>query len=137
MARGRSALAAVPPLGVYNAHVHRRVILDKQHVTGTALTSCRAQEGTKAAAPAPAVPRGLPALPAIPALGLYEMPQIELPRNWLDIFAPLPAPKPEAPASAPGLAAPIQYNELPALPSGHRKMLQAPGQGMQASAAIR
>ncbi len=69
-------------------------------------------------------------MPAIPALGLYELPQIELPRNWLDIFAPLPAPRPPAPA--PGLDAPIQYDQLPALSSGHRKMLQQPGYGQQA-----
>lgn len=92
------------------------------------------QEGAAAPAPAASVPRGLPALPAIPALGLYELPQIELPRNWLDIFAPLPAPKPAAPASAPEPVAPIQYDQLPALPARNRKMLQVPGyqpQGQQ------
>ncbi len=105
--------------------------------TPVALPACRClcvaglQEGAgKAAAGADA--RGLPAMPAIPALGLYELPQIELPRNWLDIFAPLPAPRPPAPA--PGLDAPIQYDQLPALPSGHRKMLQQPGYGQQARA---
>ncbi|KAK9830902.1 hypothetical protein WJX81_003114 [Elliptochloris bilobata] len=89
------------------------------------------REGAAAPAPASTSPRGLPALPAIPALGLYEMPQIELPRNWLDIFAPLPAPKPEAPASAPEPTAPLQYDMLPALPSRNRKLLQRPGMGAQ------
>ena len=93
------------------------------------------QEGAAAEAPAASVPRGLPALPAIPALGLYELPQIELPRNWLDIFAPLPAPKPAAPANAPEPVAPIQYDQLPALPARNRRLLQMPGynpQGQQA-----
>ena len=98
-------------------------------------TAVRLQEGAAAPAPAESVPRGLPALPAIPALGLYELPQIELPRNWLDIFAPLPAPKPAAPANAPEPVAPIQYDQLPALPARNRKLLQVPGynpQGQQA-----
>ena len=89
------------------------------------------QEGAAAPAPAASVPRGLPALPAIPALGLYELPQIELPRNWLDIFAPLPAPKPAAPANAPEPVAPIQYDQLPALPARNRRLLQMPGYNPQ------
>ena len=45
-------------------------------------------------------PRGLPALPAIAALGLPSMPQIQLPSNAALLTAPLPAPKNQGPASA-------------------------------------
>ena len=39
--------------------------------------------------------RGLPSLPAVPALGLPDMPQIALPASAEGLVAPLPAPKPQ------------------------------------------
>ena len=133
MPRGLPALPPVPVLGVSKLS-HTKLLQCQLHMLHCcSMVRLRSnvamclQEGAAAPAPAASMPRGLPALPAIPALGLYELPQIELPRNWLDIFAPLPAPKPQAPASAPEPVAPIQYDQLPALPARNRKMLQMPG----------
>jgi hypothetical protein len=41
-------------------------------------------------------PRGLPALPSVPELGLPDMPAIALPADADAILAPLPAPRPQA-----------------------------------------
>ena len=40
--------------------------------------------------------RGLPSLPAVPALGLPDMPQIALPASAESLVAPIPAPRPQA-----------------------------------------
>ena len=40
--------------------------------------------------------RGLPSLPAVPALGLPNMPEIELPATAEGLLTPMPAPKPQA-----------------------------------------
>ncbi len=39
--------------------------------------------------------RGLPSLPAVPSLGLPDMPQIALPATAEGLVTPLPAPKPQ------------------------------------------
>lgn len=39
--------------------------------------------------------RGLPSLPAVPSLGLPDMPQIELPATAEGLVTPLPAPRPQ------------------------------------------
>ncbi len=64
-------------------------------------------------------PRGLPALPAVPDLGLPSMPEIALPANPEALLAPIPAPRPQGPAAAQAAEAARPYsafyNVLPVL----------------------